>query len=102
MSPPHCSNLIHMSRRCMASGLARKFIKDIPPETWKNASWIMDNNLSPRYGITSPNISKSVNSMFETARDCSQLDSSIIYCRVIVILVFRVLSFHLAGCPLVV
>ena len=57
------------------SGLARNYVDNIPAETWRNTSWILDNSLPPRYGITSSNISESANSMFETARDCSWLDT---------------------------
>ena len=53
---------------------ARNYVENIPPETWRNTSWVHDNSLPPRYGKVNSNISESANNMLESARDFFWLD----------------------------
>ena len=56
------------------SPLAYDYIEGIDPNTWRCATWMTFTNLPPRYGITSSNISESVNKMFDKARNVNWLD----------------------------
>ena len=52
---------------------AYSYIMNIEPTTWRNTSWVRNQDLPPRYGIVTSNLSESANSMFDSARDCTWL-----------------------------
>jgi MULE transposase domain/Ulp1 protease family, C-terminal catalytic domain len=52
---------------------ALEYILDIPACTWRSTTWLEDESLPPRYGITSTNMSEATNNMFETARNLNWL-----------------------------
>ena len=47
----------------------KKYVQDIDPNQWMSTAWLSDETLPPRYGIVTSNISESLNSMFDLARD---------------------------------
>jgi MULE transposase domain/SWIM zinc finger len=52
-----------MSRR------VREYVAEIEEPQWRSTAWLVDEALPPRYGIVTSNMSESLNSMFERARD---------------------------------
>jgi len=48
---------------------ARKYVEGIDPNTWMSTAWLSDETLPPRFGIVTSNMSESLNSMFDQARD---------------------------------
>jgi hypothetical protein len=52
---------------------AYEYLKAIPKNKWLSSEWLLDASLPPIYGITSSNISESLNNMFEPARNMAWL-----------------------------
>lgn len=48
---------------------AREYVENIEENTWRNTAWLEDEELPPRYGIVTSNISEAANSMFSGARN---------------------------------
>ena len=53
------------------------YINNIDPNVWRSSAWTENHELPPRYGITTSNISESLNSMVDEFRDGSWLDTII-------------------------
>jgi hypothetical protein len=51
------------------SASARAYVEAIQQPQWRSTAWLQDEALPPRYGIVTSNMSESLNSMFERARD---------------------------------
>jgi hypothetical protein len=51
------------------SARARAYVEAIEQPQWRSTAWMQDEGLPPRYGIVTSNMSESLNSMFERARD---------------------------------
>jgi hypothetical protein len=47
----------------------RAYVEAIEQPQWRSTAWMQDEALPPRYGIVTSNMSESLNSMFERARD---------------------------------
>jgi hypothetical protein len=57
------------------SPAARAYVSAVAPAQWRSSVWNECAGLPPRYGIVTTNMSESLNSMLEAARDVSWLES---------------------------
>jgi hypothetical protein len=65
----------YLSEIGVISQPALEYVNDISSEHWLSSEWVIDNNLPPRYGITTSNMSESMNNMLQGARDVCWLES---------------------------
>ena len=52
-----------------------EYLVEIHPSKWRSSQWIVDQTLPPRFGLTSTNMSESLNNMFKEARHATWLDA---------------------------
>ena len=58
---------------------AEMYLRCIKADTWRSTSWWTDKTLSPRFGMTTSNISESSNFILEEGRNGCWLDCLILF-----------------------